>query len=316
MQSRDLLLQNGTYVELGSGSAEFSDALANAIRGTPSFLLVDRKSFKHAHDSRIRESPYCKSVTRIVVDIKDLKLSKVEALQQQDVNIQDNISNNIATATKIVGIAKHLCGAATDISLRCLSGYQQDVQGGVEGAIITVCCHHACSFTSYINPEYLEKHSISQRDFGFLSVLSAWATCWGLEGKVSVGKVATTMTTAATTIGEKRNIDQFQDGEERSDMDNGDDDDDDEEDAHAVAGEIHGDEAGEENCNSKSDSHWSGMDLEHRREFGRRCKRILDLGRALHLQKMGLQVELAYYVPKEMSLENMMLIVKTRKIVD
>ena len=96
---------------------------------------------------------------RLNVDIKDLDLSKLTELE------------NI----KCVAISKHLCGAATDISLRCILNHIES-GGEMKGMVIALCCHHICNFGMYINQEYLLKHNITATEFSFLSTLSSWAT--------------------------------------------------------------------------------------------------------------------------------------------
>lgn len=48
----------------------------------------------------------------MTIDIKDLDLSKVQALSDAD-----------GKRKKVVALSKHLCGSATDITLKCLINY-------------------------------------------------------------------------------------------------------------------------------------------------------------------------------------------------
>lgn len=52
------------------------------------------------------------TVQRITIDIKDLELSRVQAL-----------SDGKGQRKKVVAFSKHLCGSATDITLKCLMNY-------------------------------------------------------------------------------------------------------------------------------------------------------------------------------------------------
>ena len=63
-------------------------------------VLVDRASPRHKLDGKLKELRL-KEVRRIRADIRDLELSKVFQQPQH-----------------VVAVSKHLCGAATDLTLR------------------------------------------------------------------------------------------------------------------------------------------------------------------------------------------------------
>ena len=74
--------------------------MAQAIKkqiGT-SLLLIDRSSHRHKRDNKLKSEDSHLNVNRIRVDIADLKLNKVEEIGKLD---------------SVIGVAKHLCGAAT-----------------------------------------------------------------------------------------------------------------------------------------------------------------------------------------------------------
>lgn len=72
--------------------------------------------------------------------------------------------------------SKHLCGVATDLSLRCLARFR-DSGGVVSGMVIALCCHQLCSYDSYFNPTYLSDLGISRDDFNMIAMISTWAVC-------------------------------------------------------------------------------------------------------------------------------------------
>ena len=60
---------------------------------------------------------------------------------------------------KVVLIAKHLCGVASDMSIRSLEALHRHKSGGSDklevttvqrGIAIATCCHHACNYTDYV----------------------------------------------------------------------------------------------------------------------------------------------------------------------
>lgn len=112
------------------------------------------------------------NVTRILIDIKDLKLSET----------------NIQKELPLVSISKHLCGSATDLTLRCLNA----VPKLSTGIVIALCCHQVCDYDTYINVEYLETCGIDKGGFELMKQYSSWAICNWKDGehwsKISVAE--------------------------------------------------------------------------------------------------------------------------------
>jgi tRNA:m4X modification enzyme len=95
---------------------------AVADPSTCQFILVDRASHRHKFDNRLKDVEDLELV-RLRVDIGDLALGRVSPY----------ISGQ---KESIVGVSKHLCGAATDLSLRCLTGTLGEVESELGGALI------------------------------------------------------------------------------------------------------------------------------------------------------------------------------------
>ena len=53
----------------------------------------------------------------------------------------------------IIGVAKHLCGAATDLALCSF----KLAKGKVKGVSIATCCHHVCDVKTYVNMAYVKE---------------------------------------------------------------------------------------------------------------------------------------------------------------
>ena len=140
------------------------------------------------------------------MDIQHLKLSEVPVIN--------------SSPSPIVVVSKHLCGAATDLTLRCCvrqstinstqpitdrishdsdpdsSSLEKTEQTAdrldddnddnprsrVTGVIFALCCHHRVEYRSYVGHSYLSSLGFAPRDFWLLRSLSSWATC-GFENK-------------------------------------------------------------------------------------------------------------------------------------
>ena len=55
----------------------------------------------------------------------------------------------------VVGVSKHLCGAATDLTLRCLETFSAsgNAKGKIETILIALCCHHRCDWNIYVGKD-------------------------------------------------------------------------------------------------------------------------------------------------------------------
>lgn len=169
-----LISDNTTFVEFGSGRAALSYWLGKALDnpGTCDMVLVDRASPRHKLDTRLKHETGEKEaagvgVTRLRVDIGDLDLGR--ALVTSDNGPRG-----------VVGVSKHLCGAATDLSLRCLSTLPSD---RLRGLMIALCCHHRCDWSSFVGKQFLKDQGFTRDDFEILVSMTSWATCGFGRGK-------------------------------------------------------------------------------------------------------------------------------------
>ncbi|KAI8985913.1 methyltransferase TRM13-domain-containing protein [Pilobolus umbonatus] len=161
------------FAEFGAGRGDLSRYLKNALKeenGEASYLLIDRKSVRNKVDQTLHgRSAHKSTVQRVLIDIKDLVLSKIECIEKSN------------SRKKVVALSKHLCGCATDITLKCLMNYVDyentlDHKNPINGIIIALCCHQLCRYEMYPNIEFLDSVGISKTDFERICKMSSWAT--------------------------------------------------------------------------------------------------------------------------------------------
>eukprot|EP00075_Anas_platyrhynchos_P029587 XP_027318840.1 tRNA:m(4)X modification enzyme TRM13 homolog isoform X3 [Anas platyrhynchos] len=247
------------------------------------FLLVERATtrFKVDGKHKKRDSVF----ERLQVDIQHLCLNKVPSLEKKRL--------------PVVGIGKHLCGAATDLALRCLvESYATCCEGEneepaakrpkndktemaakssadnernkedvkpVAGIVIALCCHHKCDWTHYVGREFFQSVGLGPVEFHYFQRMSSWATCGMRETVTSTS-------------------------EESED--------------HANNTEEH------DQPYSKTESGFDtlqGLPVEERKEIGALCKLLIDHGRIKYLQQRGYRATLQYYTESAVSLENVLL---------
>lgn len=264
MHQSGLLDKNYCFVEFGAGKAELASYVHKAVGHPSSFILIDRNTYRKKFDAGIREghNGLPSHVERLVVDIKDVDLSKIE----------------LVSGKKVVAFAKHLCGCATDLTLRCLANYQKSQPGGVAGLCFALCCHQICKMNWYpVRDVWEEEWGLTEGDFEKVCVMTSWFLC-----------------------GKRPKYDDDDDGETKE-VDNDKNKEDEEED---------GDD--EHLCVNEADmveDHWSGLTFEEREALGYKCKRVIDFGRKRFIEKeLGLKTQLVRYVDLKMTRENVCLI--------
>ncbi|AAS51757.2 ADL163Wp [Eremothecium gossypii ATCC 10895] len=180
------------YVEFGCGRGELSRYINQAAvleqleRGgpaaPPAFVLVDRACPRMKFDSKFAEdvaelhARFCPSVppderpapavTRKKIDIRDLRLAAL-----------------LSPGLEHIAVSKHLCGVATDLTLRCLAA---GPRASLCGALIAMCCRHACNPAEYANPAYVEallaRHAPDMSyDLFFLALMKM--ASWAVSGR-------------------------------------------------------------------------------------------------------------------------------------
>lgn len=151
-------------VEFGCGRAELSRYACLSLQNDKQIkksILIDRGNNRMKFDKDIKLENEKIVLERFKCDIKDIDMSLM---------LNDDCDT--------LAISKHLCGSATDLTLRCISKIPNK-----KGTVIAMCCRHACNSRDYINPEYIKhiidesKEDISYEDFfKCLTKISSYAT--------------------------------------------------------------------------------------------------------------------------------------------
>lgn len=63
-----------------------------------------------------------------------------------------------------------MCGGALDISVRAL------LKTKMSGCILASCCHHLCSYDSYLNNKFFLEYGFTPDEIQIIFKISAWGT--------------------------------------------------------------------------------------------------------------------------------------------
>ncbi|KAM7387837.1 hypothetical protein PAMP_024050 [Pampus punctatissimus] len=277
LEALRLLGRGRSYVEFGAGRGKLSHWIHEALK-TPEhlktcddlqLLLVERCSTRFKVDGKHQDAGV--EFERLQVDIQHLDLRKVPQFKHKKL--------------PLVGVGKHLCGAATDLALRCLLETPEAREteppqkrlkpsepaaeehpgpgpGPVQGVAVALCCHHRCEWRHYVGQQFFLHRGLGAAEFSAFCRMSSWATC-GL-----------------------RPTNQDPPAEDLSNQRGDDDEHEPAEDTDAVNGFLSADE---------------------RQQVGRLCKLLIDCGRLHFLQSKGFNGKLTRYVSSDVTLENVLL---------
>lgn len=160
-----MLKDSTSFIEFGAGKGQVSYWLARAIENfkESNVILVDRASHRHKKDNKL-EDKNC--VHRIRADIANFEMRKFDLLRD---------------TKQSVAVSKHLCGAATDLALKCIVQGQLDSEEfpsiRTEGFLIALCCHHRCEWGPFVGKSHFENIGLSKSDFNLITKMASWAIC-------------------------------------------------------------------------------------------------------------------------------------------
>lgn len=244
-------------VEFGAGRGYLTQMLADCY-GIKRVFLVERKSYKLKADRSLRQKESL-ILERLRIDIEDLNLNAVESLQ----------------GSPYLAIGKHLCGPATDLTLRCCLAehFSQDsvehcsANRNLRGLAIATCCHHLCQWKHYTSKKYLSHLGIAKDEFHAIT----WFTSWAVDAD------------HGSDLPEVPDVKLHLESIENK--------------------ECGGDASGVEDI-------VRNMKAVERAVLGFMCKQIIDMGRLMWVKECGLETEFVKYVPSSISPENHLLIAR------
>lgn len=249
------------------------------------FILIDRSNSKCKKDAKMKNEGA--KLQRIFIDIKDLDLGTL--LESYD-----------KERTYFLWVSKHLCGAATCLTINSCINLQKNNLKDCKGTFcVALCCHQCCSWNSYPNKEFLFKSGLirkeheedSEKVFKMFCSITSWAVC-----------------------GFRYKREEF-----ISDSDSDNDVNENIKSKKLKLDTAHSSSSSNSSSNSSSSSNSTSsfpeselFSNEKKEEIGRKMKRLFDHGRQLKLNSLQDKsldsCELKHYIEEEVTLENAVLV--------
>lgn len=203
LDESQLLSPDNFYVEFGCGKAELSRTI-NAC------ILSEKFEGKHIYNTYgfgfiDRGTNRMKTDSKIITDCSESGLSPI--IKRSRIDIEHLVIDRFLESVKpsaVVGISKHLCGVATDLTLKCLLNLNTTLSK-LKGLVVAMCCRHACNYNQLLpaSMSYLKQHGIEDSNsFNVLKKVVTWAVCGSMtdqklttdvQERETLGLIARTM---------------------------------------------------------------------------------------------------------------------------
>jgi len=286
LENNQLLNKDNVYLEFGAGSGKLSYHIFSALdKQSGGHILIDRMKFRSLKkvDRLIKYESMCKYFDRLLIDIRHLDMSKLDILK----------SNNFVITSK------HLCGCATDFTLESISNLLKNnpsIINNLSGIGIATCCHHICSWDTYINQPFIrDELKLTPKEFQLLCAMSSWATI-GSKDQQDEDEVI---------------IESKEDKKRKRDNNNNDDDDDDDtDDDNDNYSDNEQQKVKKEKELKEAQDEFNRETIftkKRKEELGYKCKRIIDYGRNLFI-KQNLNLNCNLYIYTSLSKENLYIV--------
>ena len=164
-----------TFLELGAGRGMLGLVAAGvacaSIPATVRLALVERAGSRSKADTvlrTIRDISDIPTTTMHYMKLKSLEWSRLQCdlshvhmptvinqFTSETNKNAEKLQNEQGKSSKqkVVVIAKHLCGAGTDLALKSL----RDIRSQLDACVMATCCHGVCSWSEYVGREHLCK---------------------------------------------------------------------------------------------------------------------------------------------------------------
>ena len=129
--------ENSILVEFGAGKGGLSEEINKENNDKAIYILLERAGVRFKKENKNQKD----HSIRYKTDIIDFNLNYIDNIdkitkEEKQKKLLEEKGYNI------IGIAKHICGCAFDLSLTAIFNYEH--QERIKGLVMATCCHHIC----------------------------------------------------------------------------------------------------------------------------------------------------------------------------
>ena len=157
---------NCIIIEFGAGKGGLSEEINKINNEKSVIILLERKG-----GLRYKKEKKKKNMIRYKTDIIDFDLNYLNKIEE--IPAEKNTIEKLKESFYLIGIAKHICGCAFDLSLTCLFNYTNFEK--IKGLCMATCCHHICRVELLNNLDfYFDYLGMNIKEIIFLFKATSW----------------------------------------------------------------------------------------------------------------------------------------------
>ena len=160
--------ENTIVVEFGAGKGGLSEEINKINNDKAIYVLLERSGVRFKKENKNEKY----NSIRFKTDIIDFNLNYIDNL---DKIVKEEKQKKLLEEKgyNIIGIAKHICGCAFDISLTSIFNYAH--QERIKGLVMATCCHHI-SRVELLNHlyYYMDTLKLNVKEIIFLFKSTSW----------------------------------------------------------------------------------------------------------------------------------------------
>lgn len=332
LNRRGLLYNRSTCVEMGAGRGTLGQAVHLAFPQAR-VMLVERSGVKFKADAPFRRTGEGSYFERYRLDIRDLWIKGLPLSSSSPSSFSSSSSPSVAAQTPpLVFMGKHVCGVATDLSLRAIANFlqaadktktrkedkveekaeegattaladidkangtreKQEIKEDVNvGVVIATCCYHVCNYDDYVGMETWENElKLTRADFEVAQKSACWVPSLTSSRGHRHKSRARKAAAAAARTVPTTTTTTITTTTTRMEAE-----------GEGREEEEKREEEGREEEEEEFASH-NDLSREEKIEIGWACKRLIDYGRLQFLRASGLEAECVVYCEPDVSPEN------------
>ena len=162
--------ENFYIVEFGAGKGGLSEEISKINENKSMYILLERAGLRFKKENKNKNKN--DHTIRYRTDIIDFNLNYIDNINEV-IKDEKQKNNFIKNGYYIIGIAKHICGCAFDLSLSSLFNYEH--QEKIKGIVMATCCHHICRVELLNNLYYyMDILKMDVKEIIFLFKTTSW----------------------------------------------------------------------------------------------------------------------------------------------
>ena len=170
--------ENSILVEFGAGKGGLSEEINKENNDKAIYILLERSGVRFKKENKNQKD----HSFRYKTDIIDFNLNYIDNIdkitkeEKQKKMLEEKGYN-------VIGIAKHICGCAFDLSLTAIFNYEH--QERIKGLVMATCCHHICRI-EFLNHLYYYMNILKMniKEIIFLFKATSWLFSHGENRKI------------------------------------------------------------------------------------------------------------------------------------